>query len=814
MRIRLINFRCYIDKTFEFEDNSLSLISAESGAGKSTILMGIQFCLYGSGTKLQHNGKTSCSVEINFEDMHIIRTKRPNRLVLNDIYEDEVAQNIINKKFGDAFNITSYIPQNPINSFILMNPTDKLEFLEKFAFKDINLQEIKNKAKNLISERNDELNKTMSQIDITKNILDEMNEPIEVKFPFKCKPSDYEKITKSEENKVKNSDIGLKKSKNIILKTQEELNSICSLNSYINSKKEIIDNLCDKMENLKIEEEIIDYIGDEELDEYKNKLENILINKELKKLDEKLRDDIKKLEEMKKTEIEKHEKELENINSKLWNEYTKEDTEYSISEYEEIIEDIKRIRFLEKQIINNIDEEKLKNDKILLEKLKDEFDSNKSKLDIMKKQKTIYSCPSCNHKLRFKNNQLYISEDNLNIDTEISEEDLNKEIIKIQNKIKTLENNIPIEENKIKTNKNIESQILDIKESYEDESLNYDEIKENLDDLRTYYDTQIKLESRKKIIEDSLSNNFSSSYKLFEKDVEKLKIKVKNMKEDCINFDEKMDEEYIRKFINDQENNREKLLKLEKYKDELENDNKKYKKQIDDLSKKHLQKYEIIRYEEELKVIIKDNEEKILELENKKENSLKNLDQIEKFNKYIIEKDKYKNIKNKLKKLEEKEKDDKKKYTAALIFKENVLEAESIAIQNIIESINNHAQVYLDYFFSENPMIVKLLSFKETKKNSKPQINLEIDYKGMEADLTTLSGGETSRLVLAFTLALSEMFNTPMLLLDESTASLNQELTSVVFDSIKENFKSKTVIVVAHQVVEGVFDKILKLNNI
>ena len=286
------------------------------------------------------------------------------------------------------------------------------------------------------------------------------------------------------------------------------------------------------------------------------------------------------------------------------------------------------------------------------------------------------------------------------------------------------------------------------------------------------------------------------------------------MKENCKDFVENLDEEYLRKFINNQENNRDKLLKLEKYKDELENDNIKYKKQIDELNKKHLDKYKIIKNEEDLKNIIKENEEKILELEKKKENSLKNLEQIEKFNKYNLEKDKYKSIKNKLKNLEDKEKDDKKKYTAALTFKENVLEAESIAIQNIIESINNHAQVYLDYFFSENPMIVKLLSFKETKKNSKPQINLEIDYKGMEADLTTLSGGETSRMVLAFTLALSEMFNTPMLLLDESTVSLNQELTSVVFDSIKENFKSKTVIVVAHQVVEGVFDKILKLNNI
>ena len=163
MKIKFTNFRCYIDETFDFSNNELILISAESGAGKSTILLGIQFCLYGTGSKLQNYGKTSCSVELEFEGMKIVRTKRPNRLVIDDLYEDDIAQNIINNKFGDAFNVTSYICQNASNSFILMNPTDKLEFLETFAFKDINLPELKNKTKKICMDRNEELNKTISQ---------------------------------------------------------------------------------------------------------------------------------------------------------------------------------------------------------------------------------------------------------------------------------------------------------------------------------------------------------------------------------------------------------------------------------------------------------------------------------------------------------------------------------------------------------------------------------------------------------------------------------------------------------------------------
>ena len=106
------------------------------------------------------------------------------------------------------------------------------------------------------------------------------------------------------------------------------------------------------------------------------------------------------------------------------------------------------------------------------------------------------------------------------------------------------------------------------------------------------------------------------------------------------------------------------------------------------------------------------------------------------------------------------------------------------------------------------------MTFKESKKSSiqpKPQINIKIEYKGMECDTNSLSGGEMSRVILAFTLALGEMFNVPLIMLDETTSSLDQSLTSNVFSAIRENCKNKLVLIVAHQVVEGIFDKVIKL---
>ena len=187
------------------------------------------------------------------------------------------------------------------------------------------------------------------------------------------------------------------------------------------------------------------------------------------------------------------------------------------------------------------------------------------------------------------------------------------------------------------------------------------------------------------------------------------------------------------------------------------------------------------------------------------------LEEIEKWKKWKEATDVLKSWKDKVKVLENSEKEDKNRYSAAMSLWGKILEAESIAMENVIDMINTHARGYLDCFFPDNPISVNLQSFKETKKETKPCINVLIEYKGMECELSMLSGGEMSRIVLAYTLALSEMFNTPLLLLDECTASLDQELTNVVFDGIRDNFNGKLVLIIAHQVISGTFDNVVSL---
>jgi len=109
--------------------------------------------------------------------------------------------------------------------------------------------------------------------------------------------------------------------------------------------------------------------------------------------------------------------------------------------------------------------------------------------------------------------------------------------------------------------------------------------------------------------------------------------------------------------------------------------------------------------------------------------------------------------------------------------------------------------MYLDSFIDDlNVMLV----FDGVK------LNVEVMQNSHEGDLQNLSGGELARVILAFTIALAEINNVRLLLLDECVSSLDQESTGQVIDTIKANFTGN-VICIAHQTTTGVFDHVLEL---
>ncbi len=147
-------------------------------------------------------------------------------------------------------------------------------------------------------------------------------------------------------------------------------------------------------------------------------------------------------------------------------------------------------------------------------------------------------------------------------------------------------------------------------------------------------------------------------------------------------------------------------------------------------------------------------------------------------------------------------------------FASKISQAEAITLMQWIERINFMMQNFLDMFFPDDPMSFKFNLLKETKKEVKTQISCEIFYKNENVDLKSLSGGEYSRVELAILLSLNAITTSNLLMLDENVSSLDSESTTNVIDSLKSHCKGKLIIIVAHQVVTGIFDNIIDVSKL
>ena len=177
--LRLNNIRSYLDESVEFPEGS-TLLSGDIGSGKSTILLAIDFALFGtrpgvvSGSDLLRNGKNSGFVELGFtidgKDCVIRRSLKRGKsiaqesgsLAINGVESSymprELNSRIIEmfgyppdalKKDVSLFNYTAYTPQEQMKQILLSG--DRLETLRKI-FNIDKYGRIKENAKLLLTE--------------------------------------------------------------------------------------------------------------------------------------------------------------------------------------------------------------------------------------------------------------------------------------------------------------------------------------------------------------------------------------------------------------------------------------------------------------------------------------------------------------------------------------------------------------------------------------------------------------------------------------------------------------------------------------
>jgi DNA repair exonuclease SbcCD ATPase subunit len=834
MKITLKNFRCYENKTFDFGKEGLILISGCSGKGKTTLMLGIHFALFGTGHKLVTHDKLSCSVILELDDMVITRSKRPNRLILvnsDGEYEDDSAQSIIDKKFGENFKTTGYISQNGTESFILMSPTDKLEFLERFAFNDANLSDINKRCKEVIKERQENLTKATSQLEMAIAMVNELKKPEKIEFPIKCSIKNRDIAIKNEHTGLKNSTTLMTRNQNKISAINKEINAIQVLDASLNSTLQFINTVEDKLKTVEKERNEIVYVGDEVISEFENTLQKMIDQREIVSLQERYRTDLQRLNKLKEEELSLTYEKIQKIQTELWKDYTQEEVQSVIKRNKQILKTLDKMCKLQEEMEScNIEHINLVELEKSIEIEKNTLQVNKTLIEKLELQKEVYKCPCCDTSLKLQNSKLILFEKEV-VDSSLSIENIQDIVSKTKKIISNLETRYKNEEQRLRRHNEKESELLSLQEEClnevhgkdgkskndtenDTELPDYEEIENELSEFQEYLTNQMNLENSLLSLKNTYDNKvFSRVIMILEKGVNDMKCKIDSIIDDDNEFEES--EEELRERLNIEKMNKERLNILKNSHTKLVKEKTEYTQKLQDYKNSHIVLYTEIRLVEILQKEINNKLEENIKLEEKRKTHEHNISLIEKFQAYEKELESYNNWFKKIDIVRDEETECRKQYGSAVELKEKILEAESIALLNIITCINTHSQHYLDAFFPENPISVKLVPFKESKKGKntvqKPQINLQIEYKSMEATLDMLSQGENSRVVLAFFLALSEIFESPFILMDECTSNLDQELNTIVMDSIKENFEGKLAVVIAHQVVNGMFDNTIDL---
>lgn len=860
--IKLENFLSHDDTEIEFAEDGITAIIGENGSGKSSIIEGIIFALYGISNKGNNKdlikwGRKKTKVELIFKkrnelykiERELELSKKGNINSQYSIYKFEKGNYVlyytkeINKKVVEVTRISKktffnsiLVKQGEIEGLIKEKPSEREKIIEEILNID-KYKEIREEFKNQRNELKNKLDNLNLQISNTS--LNDLEKDITTKLEEKDKT---EHSIKKIENELKNIQI---KIENLDHKLKERLNiesRIADINRFNSVLEKDIEMLKQELIEIEKDEKILDELKEkvsklEKLEKQKDEINNLInlinkkesIEKELKDVEEK----IKTIESFKEIaeKYEEERKKVEDIVNKL----------KEISKYKGNIEQLKRQQI---DIIENIKKERLNYNKIV-EKLK----------TYNKKFQTLELNPLMIKE--FKNqNDLKIKK----LENDIKE--LNEKLGAIKQEGKSLKENKeeisklsgkcpvclrPIEEHeKEKIYKELEEKILEKREEFkkvkseteaiEEELKKQKEIKELLQEIDKIYE-EIKKEE-KKLEEVNAKIKINENKIKSEESLEKEKEEIDRF------LKENQDKMGIyKKYISENPYKKQKELLIQ-----LENINKEILSI--NIQNKNLETLELLKKQisEEIE-ILKPQRDKYFQIQQKISSKNKKLqEKEEKENEFRKNKEEIQNLEEKLKDIDrdiietelknlKTEKENLESQKLTLIEQKGKLDAE---IKNLQEKIKEVKKVETEiqeierklekYNTAINAIDKYIFILKQKALYNIPKLTEEtflrfgfndfinlrftedfdivfdagvVSYENIDVKVSALSGGQRIALGLALRFAIARLLNekSDFLILDEPTIHLDKNRISElvnILGILKEEGFIKQLIVITH----------------
>lgn len=832
MKLTLKNFKCYHYQSFEFDDDTLTLISGPSGQGKTTILQAIQFALYGSTLQkylISHN-KTTCEVVLEYKDFKIKRTKRPNILYVNwnnCVYEDKEAQVLLNKYFGVI---------NSCVFFLDLSHFEKMDFLEKIVNADCNVKDLKLKIKNKVAELNKQLAVIDGQLSTATSMAGLIEKPEHMEEP----------VWVGKSHEVGKDELLIKKTELLRLldvmtakqKTWNELTSqksvieseISLLRSGIESAAELNSGVddCVQQQVLNLESKLKQMTKQSllfqkerekflivkdaltELEKYKSITDetSAIISSQLEQLNESIKAQELKSQRVEYQQLLKQER---------------DDWEQKVDKYQKLCAQASGTLCVPldepDKYLSGLKMQKLEYERAVEFASKHDLGRCNDEIAALKQSfLKRYRCLVCQTTLTINLDTFeQVESDGRDESPDSRDNPMQVEVnrlVQIKDKLKKLEKTKDrlVQDNCVIGARNLETIVTEIKNVS-----SYIEASAQLDQLKNFKPSKYLLKMEKNLggaeeLLEGLDRDLELEKLLsLKKEHNKLTIKHGNVlqqlkiKKSILNkietfknaYDEVASACLLDEIASVSELLRQRQMDLEKFKTKqrLEKQLYKFNEQIKEITPSRGWEITISDLNDQLGQI---------------EEYLNWWASFEKYAEFQARLTKYDTIQQELTTLANEKKKLEHQYIKILLFKQKVVESEHESLQFMIDIINTHLSLFLQDFFSEStgdPIQIVL----ELLHEKRPQIDTIINYKGNRVDYKSLSTGEYARVKLAFDLTFKEILGEQIVMLDECTANLDQDLSTKIFNKIKTTFPTKTILVVAHQVVMGTFDNVLKL---
>lgn len=798
MKITLKNFGCWADKSFDFKNDSMNLLSGPSGFGKTTVLRAIVFALFGEHAR---RITEKCRVVLEYGDFVITRTKKPNHLTVvyqnNPPVEDKIAQELVDKHFGDMSMI--YLEQNGRHTFVNMTPSEKLKYLEKIIFSHRDITKTKEKIKN-VSKKYEEsilLQENNSQMLVARMEELERNLVFTRENPepnIRSNRQEYSECSKQQaqfRQKKQEVNVYLERSKNIesVIQTkQDELNVHQTTLKRYNSK----------LENLATEEELM-----AELTALYSEERNRRRMDEIATIRETIQKKKEQFAQVVNTEKGQLDEKIQEIYQVISSEFPVATLRKFIKTGQNYLDYTRRKNALQVEL-SQIKYDRKRNSEILAK-----IRNVKAQIEHVKEQQSHINCPNCNIYLQIKNGKItrvseasetvnvsmevllreleqYEDEMQEWLNTKMRHETCSNQLTEVQTAIANLETRIATEYDGILVHPNFDAIVEAIARS-----------EKKVEEMIVLQTELERLKEERKRVEQRfqlLSNEISD----LERQRDKLEKKCKPTERALAEISgliSTKNAEFTQ--VKEYSNLANAVCReMEKLEDELEELKSFSERRFTESDLQRLEEQEI-QNTERMHVLV----EQLNDLYQQKENYSKTIE--------------LEQLKAELAKINGSLIDAQSHYSASVLLTNLTQKAETIALEAVVENINLTAQDYLTAFFVEDPMEARISLVKEKgTKNEKQQIFITVHYKGMVMDVDLLSGGEYDRVVLAFMLSLMELNQSSLILLDECISSLDLDTATNVCEFIHQRSRNRCVILIAHQIVTGIFDNVLLIDSV